>query len=111
MNLVSRIKLASGDTIAMYFVNSSNIYAVGYVKSKEELYIQFLDGSVYKYENVEPDIWRMLQIVESKGSFLHFYVKINDDTYPYTDVTGEVQIEYVGTTINPGTPHEKYMVY
>lgn len=105
MKLVCNIKLSNGKTIAMYNVNSSNIYAIGYLKEEQELYIEFEDGSVYVYYGVEPEIWRMLQIVESKGSFLHYYVKINDNQYPYDDVTGIVDIKYVGTAPNPGTPH------
>lgn len=104
MKVVSNIKLANGQTVAMYYVNSSNIEAVGYIRDKRELYVEFLDGSIYCYYDVDPEIWRMFQIVESKGSFLHFYIKIND--YDYDNVTGEVQTDYVGTTQNPGTPHE-----
>ncbi len=92
--------------IDMYLVNSSNIYAVGYDTEEEQLYVEFLNGSVYRYNNVPEDIWRKLLLVESKGSFLHFYVKINDDTYDYEEVTGEVQVDYVGNAPNPGTPHE-----
>ena len=110
MELACKIQLSNGTTVAMFTVNSSNIYAVGYIKEKEELYVEFLDGSVYVYYGVEPELWRMLQIVDSKGSFLHHYIKINDTVYQYEEITGLVNITYVGQTTNPGTPHpEGYM--
>lgn len=95
----------------MFLVNSSNIYAVGYQQEKEQLYVEFLDGSIYRYNDVPESIWKKFLIVESKGSFLHFYVKINDNVYDYEDVTGEVDVTYTGYAPNPGTPHESgYMV-
>lgn len=100
-----KLKL-SGYTVYMYEVNSSNVASVGYDRENELLYVEFMDGSVYRYENVGEDMWLLLNMVNSKGSWLHWNVFINEDVYPYDDVTGEVDIEYTGmTTTNPGEPH------
>lgn len=99
-----KVKLA-GYTVYMYEVDSSNVASVGYDKENELLYVEFMDGSVYRYENISPDMWQMLNIVNSKGSWLHWNIFINEDIYPFDDVTGDVDLDYVGMTTNPGVPH------
>ena len=108
---MKRLKVKLSDyTVYMYDVNSSNIASVGYDGENELLYIEFLDGSIYRYENVGPDLWQMLKIVNSKGSWLHWNIVINEDAYPYDDVTGDVDIQNVGSITQiggmPGEPHE-----
>lgn len=101
------IRIIFGKSIVMYDVNSSNIYRVGYDSSKMELYVEFLDGSLYRYSNVPADLWTMFMAAKSKGSFLHFFVKIND--YDYDEVTGSVETEDGGSIASiggdPGTEH------
>lgn len=105
---MKNIRLLFGKTIVMYDVNSSNIASAGYDASAMELYVEFLDGSLYRYHNVTPDIWSMFMVARSKGSFLHFYVKINE-IYDYEEVTGEVDTEYGGSISSiGGDPGEEH---
>lgn len=107
------IRVICGKSIVMYEVVSSNIMSVGYDHKDMQLYVEFLDGSLYRYYDVTPDIWSMFMAAKSKGSFLHFYIKIND--YDYEDVTGSVSVEDGGSIASiggdPGTEHpEGYIV-
>lgn len=101
------IRVICGKSIVMYGVVSSNIMSVGYDHKDMQLYVEFLDGSLYRYYDVTPDIWSMFMLAKSKGSFLHFYIKIND--YDYEDVTGSVSVEDGGSIASiggdPGTEH------
>lgn len=92
----------------MYLVNSSNIYAVGYDQDALEMYVEFLDGSIYRYYDVPLDIWKGMLLVNSKGSYLHWRIKIND--YDYEDVTGDITVTYRNDIPNEGESHpEGYM--
>lgn len=89
--------------ITMYKVDSSNVAYVGYDSKKKRLYVEFLSGGFYEYLGVEPEIWEGLRNADSKGSFLHWFVKIND--YPYSKIT-PVGIEYGDyLTPNKGEKH------
>lgn len=92
-------------TVVMYSVNSSNVAYAGYDAKQRRLYIEFLDGSVYEYFDVEPEIWNGLQKADSKGSFLHWFIKIND--YRYDKVSG-YGLNYTGEPMQPnvGESHE-----
>lgn len=76
------------NTIVMYKVDSSNIKAVGYDLYANTLYIQYLSKGepIYRYDNVEEEIWNGLQQADSKGSFTHWFIKLNN--YHYTKVGG-----------------------
>lgn len=52
-------------------VSSSNIESVGYDEANEEVYVKFLNGSLYKYKGVPK--WDYLGLLEasSTGSYLH----------------------------------------
>lgn len=99
------------NSIIMYSVNSSNVLAVGYDARDNSLYIQYDSKGkpVYKYYNVEPAIWEGLQNADSKGSYTHWFVKIN--SYRYEKIGGHNLVWSNETTANSGTPHpDGYMV-
>lgn len=91
-------------TVTMYSVNSSNVAYAGYDKEKKRLYVEFLTGDVYEYYDVEEEIWNGLQRADSKGSYLHFFIRISD--YRYDKVSG-YGLDYSGEVMKPnaGTEH------
>lgn len=66
-----------------YSVASSNIAAIGYDDSTDTLEVEFLDGAVYQYFGVPPNIHEQLMQESSKGRFLNTYIK---NAYPYSRV-------------------------
>lgn len=92
-------------TVTMYSVNSSNVAFAGYDEEKRRLYVEFNSGDVYEYYDVEPEVWSGMQKADSKGSFLHWFIKIND--YRYNKVSGYVGLDYTGEPMEPnaGEPH------
>ena len=52
-------------------VSSSNIKSVGHDPSTNTLAVEFKDGSVYHYHDVEKDIHEGLVSAKSIGSYLH----------------------------------------
>lgn len=56
-------------------VSSSNIKSVGYDPSEKTLAVEFSDGSVYHYHNVEKDVHEGLISAKSVGSYFHTNVK------------------------------------
>lgn len=92
-------------TVTMYSVNSSNVAFAGYDEVKRRLYVEFQTGDVYEYYDVEKEIWDGLRKADSKGSFLHWFIKIND--YRYNKVSGYVGLDYTGEPMEPnvGSPH------
>ena len=66
-----------------YAVASSNITSVGYDPATETLEVEFWSGSVYQYYNVPENIYEQLKKANSKGRFLHTYIK---NAYPYSRV-------------------------
>ena len=93
--------------IQMYDVDSSNVEAIGYDDVKKQLYIKFLSKGhpVYRYENVPQQYWEALLKADSKGSWTHWFLKINDGEFPYTKVSGYDLIYSGLKPANPGTPH------
>jgi hypothetical protein len=55
-------------------VSSSNLVAVGYNPSNQELTIQFYSG-VYTYIGVPVSVYNGLMAAPSKGSYHHRYIK------------------------------------
>lgn len=93
--------------ILMYDVDSSNVEAIGYDEGQQQLYVRFLSNGhpVYRYEGVPSQYWDALLQADSKGSWLHWFLKINDGQFPYTKVSG-YDLQYTGMKpANPGTPH------
>lgn len=66
-----------------YSVASSNIASVGYDEGSQTLEVEFLNGSVYQYYNVPPNMHEQLMQGGSKGRFLNTYIK---NAYPYSRV-------------------------
>lgn len=54
---------------------SSNIKTLWYSANKQELIVEYLGGSQYRYSNVTPDEWAGLTSAESKGKFINESIK------------------------------------
>ena len=61
--------------LEMIYVDSSNIEAIGYDETAQELHVRFLSGDMYAYHSVPRDIYDALMNAPSKGSFLNREVK------------------------------------
>ena len=64
-------------------VASSNIASVGYDEPSQTLEVEFLNGSIYQYYNVPPNMHQQLMQAGSQGKFLNTYIK---NAYPYSRV-------------------------
>lgn len=64
----------------MIAVQSSNIESVGYDENDQEVYVKFLNGSVYVYRGVPLHDFEGLRDTPSVGSYLHRNFK---NIYPY----------------------------
>ena len=64
----------------MIVVQSSNIESVGYDENDQEVYVKFLNGSVYVYRGVPLHDFEGLRDAPSVGSYLHRNFK---NIYPY----------------------------
>jgi hypothetical protein len=62
-------------------VVSSNIGEIGYDFDESTLYVRFLNGSLYRYSDVPPDIWDSFRVAPSKGKYLHREVKVPGYAY------------------------------
>lgn len=61
--------------IEMVPVESSNIESVGYDKKKNELYVEFKNGSTYKYFELPSSLHAQMLAADSKGGFLNKEIK------------------------------------
>ena len=59
----------------MVFVDSSNIEAIGYDETSQELHVQFLSGNKYVYYDVPSELFDAFMAAPSKGSFLNREIK------------------------------------
>lgn len=64
-------------------VTSSNIASIGYDASSQTLEVEFNNGSVYQYYNVERETFEHLRTAKSKGSYLNAYIR---DAYPFSQI-------------------------
>ena len=64
-------------------VASSNISSIGYDQGTQTLEVEFTNGSVYQYYNVDQNLFDQLMASGSKGQFLNNYIK---NAYPYSRV-------------------------
>jgi len=78
---VARVEI---EGIPLQSVVSSNVEAIGYNDETEDLYIAFLDGSVYKYFGVDNGTWMLFVAAPSKGKFVWSTIKANG--YPYQKI-------------------------
>lgn len=67
-------------------VVSSNVQAVGYIPTFRRLFVRFLSGAVYRYEDVPQAVYLSLLAAGSKGQALDRLVKKGG--YGYTKVSG-----------------------
>jgi hypothetical protein len=66
----------------MHYVDSSNIEAVGYDSSSQELHVQFLQsGKTYVYSSVPEWVFQELLAADSKGIYLNSQIKGTYDYY------------------------------
>lgn len=56
-------------------VESSLIHSVGYDPRTATLELQFQDGNIYRYYDVEPETYRDLLEAPSKGHYFNEYVR------------------------------------
>lgn len=61
-------------------VSSSNIESIGYDEGSQEVYVRFLNTSLYVYRGVPQHEFENLRDAPSLGSYLHRNYK---NVYPY----------------------------
>jgi hypothetical protein len=64
-------------------VASSNLASVGFDEAAQTLEIEFSNGMVYQYYNVDAAIYEKFMQAPSKGQFLNVYIR---NAYPYSRV-------------------------
>ena len=64
-------------------VASSNITSAGYDDASQTLEIEFRNGTVYQYYNVDTALFEKFMQAASKGEFLNTYIR---NAYPYSRV-------------------------
>ncbi|TAJ20141.1 MAG: DUF853 family protein [Rugosibacter sp.] len=56
-------------------VDSSTVLSIGYDSTSSTLEVEFKNGGIYQYYNVPEPIYQQLMASDSKGKFLHVYIK------------------------------------
>jgi hypothetical protein len=64
----------------MIQISSSNIESIGYDDQNQQVFVRFLNGSLYVYKGVPLHEFENLQNAPSLGSYLHRNYK---NVYPY----------------------------
>lgn len=64
-------------------VASSNVASIGYDAASETLEVEFTNGSIYQYFNINSGLHEQFMAAPSKGQFLNFCIK---NAYPYSRV-------------------------
>ena len=72
-----------GGVMERSYVPSTSIASIGYHEATETLEVEFLNGSIYQYYNVQMNIYEQMMQAGSKGKFLNTYIK---NAYPYSRV-------------------------
>ncbi len=67
--------------ISMIRVESSNLESIGYDSTTSTLYVAFLSGATYRYDNVPYEVYVGLMNAESHGRYFWEYIR---DIYPTT---------------------------
>ena len=70
-------ELSCDDEIELLPVCSSMAASVGYDFDREVLQIEFNNGTVYQYSDIEPETWIELQSTDSIGEFYNHEIKGN----------------------------------
>lgn len=63
------------DKMEREMVDSSTVLSVGYDPTSGTLEVEFKNGGIYQYYNVPEPIYQSLMGSDSKGKFLHAYIK------------------------------------
>jgi hypothetical protein len=63
--------------IAMLPVESNMANAVGYDTESQLLQVEFKNGSVYQYEEVDEETWEAMKTADSTGQFFNCNIKGN----------------------------------
>jgi hypothetical protein len=50
-------------------VSSTSLVSVGYNEEKQLLEVEFVNGGVYQYGNVPPEVYEALMAAESHGTY------------------------------------------
>jgi len=76
---------ATPDPAAWKPVASSNVRAIQYDRTFRRLFISFLNGSVYRYEDVPESVWYGLITAASVGKYVHRVIRANgtDSAFAY----------------------------
>lgn len=64
-------------------VKSSNLISIGYDEDTKTLEIEYHNGGVYQYFNVQPKVYARIMVAPSIGRFFHQVIKPN---YSYKKV-------------------------
>lgn len=64
-------------------VESKTVLSIGYEPTSSTLEVEFKSGGVYQYYNVPEPIYQQLMASDSKGKFMHAYIK---PAYPFSRV-------------------------
>jgi hypothetical protein len=64
-------------------VSSSTVASVGYAADSQTLEVEFIKGGIYQYYNVPEPVYQEFMASDSKGKFMHVYIKPN---YPCSRV-------------------------
>lgn len=56
-------------------VNSSHIKSIGHCEPSETLEVEYLNGAVYRYFQVQISTYHELMKATSKGTYMHSHVK------------------------------------
>ena len=64
-------------------VASSNISSIGYDEASQTLEVEFTNGAIYQYYNVELATFEQFRTAPSKGQYLNTYLR---NAYPYSRV-------------------------
>lgn len=56
-------------------VDSSTVLSIGYELTSSTLEVEFKNGGLYQYYNVPEPIYQQLMASDSKGKFMHAYIK------------------------------------
>lgn len=70
-----RLQLTGSQPLAMLPVNSSMANAVGYDASQQILQVEYSNGSVYEYSDIDAQTWESLQATDSIGRFINHNIK------------------------------------
>lgn len=70
---------AAQELEAMLPVNSSMAKAIGYDNESQTLQVEFHNGAIYQYSDVESETWESLQAADSTGKFFNSDIKGNYD--------------------------------